>query len=719
MASGYRLGCGAVSSAPLIRRIWQLLPWLAAAWLGTLALLLDGSGTAFAPSIDPAAPSIMVSAGIALAILVFASTARVLQLRAAARRREAGARLSWRLIRHMLWVALPPLLLLYIASMKFVHSSIEGWFQPDVAEALDNALQVAQRAVQLDQGNQRRALEPWIARLDLDQRAEVAAVLDQAIDELNALELTVFGSDRRIIASASADPRYLLPLYPELPPNGFVGADGITLLESPAGGQVSLLIVPLTAQRDPAILQARFPFDTRMGQLTRRLEAQTLAYTRLSFLRNALRYTLSAVLSFVLLVSALGTLFLAFALARRLSSPIRDLAEATEAIAEGDLAVRLPEDGDDELSALARSFNRMTARLASADTRVRSTQDALESERAFLATVIERISAGVITFDHDLHLLVCNSAAQDLLEVDLSAVIGLSTGQLISALPTLSPLCEAIEAGYSSAALEWRQEVALGESRRLLLRATRLPEEAGLVAVFEDQSEANRQQRESAWGEVARRLAHEIKNPLTPIQLAAERIRHRYLSRLGPDDGQVLDRATTTIVAQVDALKSMVNAFSEYARAPRLSPQQQALAPIVLEVVELYRGEQQRMTIEVALPPQLPPLRVDSGRLRQMLHNLLKNASEAAGDSDLQVQIDADVISEGSRAFVELRVADNGPGIAESVRERLFEPYVTSKAKGSGLGLAIVKRIVEEHGGQIRAENGADGGAVFRLRLPL
>ncbi len=700
------------------RRLLVLLPWLAALWLGVLALLLDGSGTAFAPSIDPAAPAVMISAALALLILLLASAARVLQLRRAATRKEAGARLSWRLIRHMLWVALPPLLLLYAASMKFVHSSIEGWFQPDVAEALDNALQVAQRSVQLAQARRRGQLQPWMAQLDLNDRTQVADLLDQAIDELDALELTVFGSDRRVIASVSADPRYLLPLYPELPPNGLVGGDGLAVLESATGGQVNLLVVPLSGQRDAPLLQARFAFDTQLGELTRRLEAQTLAYTRLSFLRNALRYTLSAVLSFVLLVSALGTLFLAFALARRLSTPIRDLAAATEAVAEGDLAVQLPVAGDDELSALARSFNRMTNRLAEADTRVKRTQEALESERAFLATVIERISSGVITFDGDLHLLVCNGAAQELLEVDLSTVIGQTTAQLGVALPSLQPLTAAIDSGYASAAQEWRQEIALSESRRLLLRATRLPDDAGLVAVFEDQNEASRQQRESAWGEVARRLAHEIKNPLTPIQLAAERLRHRYLSRLGPEDGQVLDRATNTIVAQVDALKSMVNAFSDYSRAPRLDLKAQPLEPIVLDVVELYRGEQ-RMQIDVDLP-ELPPIRVDSGRLRQLLHNLLKNASEAAEDSAaLRVRIDAEAIAEGSRSFMELRIADNGPGIADNVRERLFEPYVTSKAKGSGLGLAIVKRIVEEHGGQIRAENGADGGAVFRLRLPL
>ena len=707
-----------ISGLTLLRRLFSLLPWVAAFWLGTLALLLDGSGMAFAPSIDPAAPAVMISAALSLIILVIASALRMLQLRAAAQRREAGARLSWRLIRHMLWVALPPLLLLYAASMKFVHSSIEGWFQPDVAQALDNALQVAQRAVQLDQERRRDQLRVLIDQLDTSDRNTVAGRLDQTIDSVTALELTVFGSDRRIIASAAADARYLLPLYPQLPSNGFSGSEGLMLLESPPGGQVMRLIIPLGTERDPPILQARFAVDERLGALTRQLEAQSLAYTRLSFLRNALRYTLSAVLSFVLLASALGTLFLAFALARRLSTPIRELAAATEAIAAGDLDVRLPEQGDDELSALARSFNRMTTRLAEANVRVRSTQDALESERAFLATVIEKISSGVITFDGNLRLLGCNGTAQDLLEVDLSSTISLTTTEMAAAFPGLRPLTDEIERGYASAALEWRQEVALQDGRRLMLRAARLPDDAGLVALFEDQSEANRQQRESAWGEVAQRLAHEIKNPLTPIQLAAERLRHRYLSRLGAEDGQVLDRATNTIVSQVDALKSMVNAFSDYARAPRLNPERQPLAPLILDVVELYRGEQQRLQIKVELPDQLPPLRVDSGRLRQLLHNLLKNASEAAADQPLQVWISVELVNEGTRNFVELRIEDNGPGIAANVRERLFEPYVTSKAKGSGLGLAIVKRIVEEHGGQIRAETSAHGGALFRLRLP-
>jgi nitrogen fixation/metabolism regulation signal transduction histidine kinase len=253
----------------------------------------------------------------------------------------------------------------------------------------------------------------------------------------------------------------------------------------------------------------------------------------------------------------------------------------------------------------------------------------------------------------------------------------------------------------------------------LMLRGTALPDQAGYVAVFDDLTVLNRAQRDAAWGEVARRLAHEVKNPLTPIQLAAERLRRRFLGRLSPEEGELIDRATHTIVSQVEALKTMVNAFADYARAPQLAMRAIALHALLDEVLDLYENDQ-RMSLTRQLADGEPRVRVDAVRLRQALHNLIKNALEAIGDARKpQIRVATQRVRVADEDWIELSVNDNGPGLPAGFGERWFEPYTTSKARGTGLGLAVVKKIVEEHGGSVRAENDAQGGATFTLRLPL
>ncbi|MDE2197031.1 MAG: two-component sensor histidine kinase, partial [Gammaproteobacteria bacterium] len=274
---------------------------------------------------------------------------------------------------------------------------------------------------------------------------------------------------------------------------------------------------------------------------------------------------------------------------------------------------------------------------------------------------------------------------------------------------------------------EWREEMALHSAsgrRVLMVSCTTLPGAGeappGHVLVFDDLTALIEAQREAAWGEVARRLAHEIKNPLTPIQLAAERVRRRYLGEFDGEDADVLDRATHTIVQQVEAMKSMVNAFSEYARTPPLEITSLDINALVHEVAELYPAREIGMRIRLKLDGGLPPVQADSGRVRQMLHNLLRNAQEALdGRADGQVQITTHYYRRGKEELAEIVVEDNGPGFNTEILGKAFEPYVTSKPKGTGLGLAIVKKLAEEHGGSIRAQNSPEGGAQLIIRLPV
>jgi len=258
----------------------------------------------------------------------------------------------------------------------------------------------------------------------------------------------------------------------------------------------------------------------------------------------------------------------------------------------------------------------------------------------------------------------------------------------------------------------------------LLCRGSALPgtddKPSGFVIVFDDITKLIQAQRNAAWGEVARRLAHEIKNPLTPIQLCAERLRHKYLDKMDEKDREVLDNATHTIVQQVETLKEMIKAFSDYARMPNLQLEPTNLNAIIKEVVELYRHDALGCQLQLQLDTSMPLIEADDGRLRQLLHNLIKNALEAiAQRKDALLQITTRCMEKEACRFVELRVQDNGPGIPDALVGQIFEPYVTTKPKGTGLGLAIVKKIVEEHGGMIWAENLEQSGACMVIRLPV
>jgi nitrogen fixation/metabolism regulation signal transduction histidine kinase len=426
------------------------------------------------------------------------------------------------------------------------------------------------------------------------------------------------------------------------------------------------------------------------------------------------------------LLALLTALFAALVFARRLVAPIRNLVAGTRAVAAGDLGMRLPVTSRDDVGALVESFNDMTARLAAAGEQARRNAEAIERSAASLATVLARLSSGVIAVDSRRRLRIANDAAGAILHADLRSAAGQPLEDIGRRHPQLEPFFEACEARSRESAEGWREQIVLAESagrRVLMCSSAPLPDEqgptVGYVLVFEDITAILQAQREAAWGEVARRLAHEIKNPLTPIQLSAERIRRRYLGAASEADTELLDRATHTIVQQVEAMRDMVNAFSDYARAPEISFAPLDLNGLVRQVADLYHGLQQP-ELRLELDSNLISIEADAVRLRQLLHNLIRNACEALeGQAGAQVTVVTRRLGEAPQASAEIRVQDNGPGIDAALLERIFDPYVTSKNRGTGLGLAIVRRLVEEHGGGISAENMPGGGACVRVTLPL
>jgi nitrogen fixation/metabolism regulation signal transduction histidine kinase len=689
------------------------------------AVYLAGRGDAVGPAMGREWPLVVTAMVAALLVLLGALALEAWRLVRDLRARAPGARLSWRLLKRLTLLVLPPLVLLFGFALHFVHGAIDGWFRVDVAAALDDSLRIAQRAIDLAEQQAASRLRGEGERLEESGGESDPGLLGEALERLEALEIAVYESNRTPLARAAADPRFLVPAPL---------ADGLWQAARRGGSATaidrsgeSLSVLALVRQPGSGrLLYARFPVDNQIATLAQGVEQRYFDYRQLAFLREALKYTLSVVLSVVLVAAILFALYLAFALARGLVEPLRRLVEATRAVAQGDYRIAVPEITDDELGGLARAFNQMARELDQANERLTRAAGDAEAGRRYFEGLLDRISSGVLSLDGQGRLRTSNGAAQDILGVDLTPWNGLPIERLGKADPPLKPLTELLVEVLARQPGDWREELRIQrghQEQRLLLRGARLPggdgEVGGLVLVFDDEGEYARATRDSAWSEVARRLAHEIKNPLTPIQLAAERLRRKFLERLPEADKEVMDRATHTIVAQVKALEQMVNAFGDYARPPRLELKPMRLSTVIREVVDLYGGDNARLAIALKLPEDEPPVRADAGRVRQLLHNLLRNAEEAQPEGRAQVEVSLHGAHEGSRNYLELEVRDHGPGIPETLRERLFEPYTTTKTKGTGLGLAIVKKIVEEHGGSIRADNLSEGGARFRVRFVL
>ncbi len=673
-------------------------------------------------------PWVLGASGLALALLLLTIAQRVLRLVRELKRSTPGAGLTRRLLLMLILLAIPPVLVVYGFSLNFLNATIDTWFNVRLEQGLNDALELGR--VYLDErlNQAEQASAKFANELAVVPAGEAQIQLESAIDAVGATELTLFGGDREIVASASSDPRFLNPTYPDAATLIRVQSASRYVAVEPFAGQLQIhVVLPLSgAKSDGRLLQALFPVSAKLQPLMQSVENTNFEFQRLKFLRDSLKLTFTLVLTFVLLLSVLFALLTAFGVARRLVAPIGRLAAATRAVGAGRYDSPLPVASDDELGFLLQSFNQMTRELEL--TNARASRSALETEaqRAYLKAVLERLSSGVLGIGHDGVLRTVNRAAESIVGVNLARFTSHHLGDLRRTHPMLAPLLDPILKHIRDGFREWREEVLIeheGERRILLLRGTELSSagdaQAGYVAVFDDLTELNRAQRDAAWAEVARRLAHEVKNPLTPIQLAAERLRRRFIGRLPQDDTEVLDRATHTIVSQVEALKTLVNAFGDYARPPQLQTRPLSLHALIAEVLDLYENDQ-RIKLTRNLAEHDPLLRADAGRLRQLLHNLIKNALEAIGDeAKPHLEISTRRIEAEERQWVELAVADNGPGLPEGFGERWFEPYTTSKSKGTGLGLAVVKKIAEEHGGCVRAENRSGGGAIFTLRLPL
>ncbi len=681
------------------------------------------------------------------------------------RARVMGTRLTVRLLIMFIVLAVVPVSVVFFFSIQTLNRGIDNWFDVRIERALDDALLLGRTALDalkqdLVKNTQEIAaqLETFPVGQKLGAGRTELAMLSALRDQYNITELTLFTQDGRIIASisdASFEPGTLVP---DRPSDAVLAQarQGLTYSNLDAIGKSGLrlrVVVPVQSREVGApvrVLQVLQALPPRYAKLGESVQSAFAEYEKLVYLRGPLKFGFTLTLSLIALLTLLIAVWAAIFSARRLAAPIRELAEATNAVAQGDYLKQIPVTSHDEIGILVESFNDMTRRIHRAQSQSKRSQQEAEIQRAYLETVMGRLSSGVLTFNQRLLLRTHNPAANQILGVDLKAGERKSLAWLSEHYQSLRPFTEAVEQAAAAGQAEWQAQIQLSaDSHRhiLILRGTSLPswrgKRGGYVVVFDDITTLIQAQRDAAWGEVARRMAHEIKNPLTPIQLSAERIRHKYLRQVPEDERAALDRATNTIIEQVEALKSMVNDFSEYARSAQMRSQPVDLNSLIRNVVELYKNERglvaaagvvplhsttgktgkskaaRAVATKLGLDANLPQISADPGRLRQVLHNLLLNANEVLITTPKpMIRVSTRLAGEDTAQFVELKVEDNGPGFPEAQLARLYEPYVTSKEKGTGLGLAIVKRIIEEHGGTILAENLKNGGACVIIRLP-
>lgn len=642
-----------------------------------------------------------------------------------------GSRLALRLLLIFSLMATLPGVLVYAVSVQFLEKSIESWFDVKVDRALEGGINLAH--TMLDNLLAELQKKAQTAALTLSESSvQPLPALNELLMQSQIQEATLFSQDGKVIAFSSEND---LSLFPDMP-SPFVMRQirmqkAYRAVEPVAEDGLYLRVVTpvnvLSLNEDIRVLQLLQPVPEQLAQDAARVQVGYRDYQELSMSRQGLTRLYSVTLTLALLLSLFSAMATASLLSERLSAPLGMLAEGTRAVAKGDFSRRHLVHSRDELGVLTESFNLMTQQLEEAQAAAQHNQQEVESARAHLESILANLSSGVLVFDEALVLYKANRSAEQILQAPLISLDGSVIDGCVEKEQQLHTLVDEIREGFNSGETGvWQRQLTFSEEGRnqvLLLRGTRLPQISGggVVVVFDDITNLLQVQRSVAWGEVARRLAHEIKNPLTPIQLSAERVLHKLACKLDEQDARILRRSTETIVNQVEALKRMVNEFNQYARVPKLEMRQLDFNRLVREVLSLYEmdgvvsGHGVQLEIKLALATDSSVVNGDSTQLRQVLHNLLQNAQDALIDVPKPV---IEVSSKMVEGGVLLEVRDNGCGFSEEIMARAFEPYVTTKSKGTGLGLPIVGKIVEEHGGTIRIENVLPNGARIALFLP-
>jgi nitrogen fixation/metabolism regulation signal transduction histidine kinase len=698
---------------------------LACAVLGTVFLFLLATASANTELFASNYNLLLVLNGAMVALLMGLVGYQLWRLRKNLKAGVFGSRLAIRLVLLFALVAVLPGALLYGVSVQFLGKSIESWFDVRVDKALEGGLNLGRGALDyLLKETTNKASQLALTLQDGDA-ASMPQRLNRASEQAGIYEAALFTSSGGVLAVAGISGSTLTP---EPPPAQALRRARLqqpysAIDQTTDQGMLLRVVVPVNTS-DPGeplrLLQVVEPVPRQLQLDAEKVQAGYRDYQEITFSRVALKRLYALTLTLTLLLALFSALGLAVVLSEQVSGPLGLLAEGTRAVAQGDFSRRHPVQSRDELGVLTESFNTMTAQLAEAQQKTEESRNAIETANAYLESILSNLSAGVLAFDSAFRLRTANPSAAVILQQPLADLIDVPLSDWARRLPPLAGFAELVADGFRGGRDgQWQRQAEVtvsNHTRVLLMRGSRLPGEpvAGFVVVFDDVTELAEAQRDAAWAEVARRLAHEIKNPLTPIQLSAERLVVKLGGKLAAADEEALTRATRTIVAQVGAMKHMVDDFAIYARQSRPGRMQPVdINALLLDVLGLY--ENLRPHVSLRLAEGDPVIHGEPTRLRQVIHNLLQNAIDAQAESpdpayDIGLEVRGDEVA--------LSIGDRGGGFPDDVVRRAFEPYVTTKAKGTGLGLAIVKKIAEEHHGRVTIENRSPHGAVVTLYLP-
>jgi two-component system nitrogen regulation sensor histidine kinase NtrY len=656
------------------------------------------------------------------------------------RQKLIGARFKTKLVLAFLSLALAPAILIFVIASNFINKSIEGWFKPQVERPLDQALTVAQayyqnlQATALRHAQQLARVIERDALLEENRREALVAYLVDQQEQLGLSTLTVFAADGQEVVHVKD------PVLNELPTRevsegplklGLAG-QGVTTVRELSSGDLIEAVAPMLSvrtgeRRITGAVVAGTHVSERLEAKIRGIEQSFQEYKQLKLVKNPIKGIYILLFLLMTLIVVFSFAWFGLYLARGITGPIAELAEGTREVAAGNLSYKVKAQADDEIGVLVESFNRMTDDLAQSKRQLEEAyldlQDKhteLEDRRRYIETVLQAITSGVVSLDPQGKLTTVNRAAAAMFGLSDAACVGRSLDEVFATadlrdVVMLMQRVRRARGGSVEQALRLRRN---GSALSLLASATALRgpdgEYAGAVIVFDDLTELLKAQRLAAWREVAQRIAHEIKNPLTPIQLSAQRLRRR-LSRNAGDD-RLVTECTETIIQEVDGLKRLVDEFSRFARMPALAPRPTDVRPLVETVAGLYRESHPMLRLSTRFPEALPTLTVDPDHIKRAVLNLVDNAVEAVGGAG-EVEVEIAHLAEAGR--VRIIVSDGGPGISSEDKDKLFLPYFSTKANGMGLGLPIVHEIVVEHGGTIRVEDNLPHGCRFIVELPV
>ena len=694
------------------------------ALLGSFLLYLLSSASANTELFSRNYYVLLALAGILAMYLTVLVGYQLWQLRGKLNAQVFGAKLTLRLTLFFILIAILPGLLVYAVSVQFLDKSIESWFDLRVEKALEGGLNLGRNALDIGLKELSKKGQSTALLLAKQSPNQYTKTLGQLIGKGTVQDVALFNKSGKLLAFASSNrkPPQDTPDAEMLREASQQGLNSIidTLPDNSLILRVLVLVKPLQVSTGARILQLIQPVPKQLAADAEMVRAVYRDYQELALSRLGLKRLYGITLTLSLLIVLLSAVSAAFFISDRLSAPLAALAEGTRAVAQGDFSRQHPIKSRDELGALTGLFNQMTLQLADAKTTSEQQQRQAEDAKAYLESMLAHLSSGVLVVDEQFKLRSVNSSAAQILGASLLDMQDVPLAEIAVRHPLLRPFSDAIMQAFNEVTSgEWQRQIerlSKNGDQILLMRGTRLSTAAdnSYVVVFDDITYLLQAERQAAWGEVARRLAHEIKNPLTPIQLSAERLQHKLSTKLDGSDAQLLQRATQTIVSQVAAMKNMVTEFADYARAPAPKLVVLDMHQLLREVLGLYEANSSPITLRLNATQSW--VKGDATRLRQVIHNLLQNSYDAL-QNVTQREIILSTAEEG-RAL-KLCVQDNGSGFPEHLLARAFEPYRTTKPKGTGLGLAIVKKIVEEHGGSIVIENVTTGGTKVSVTLPL